>query len=32
METGVFVSDIFKYAAGLKALPCRIYKPFPNIR
>ena len=31
METGVFVPDI-QYAAGLKALPCRIYKPFPNIR
>ena len=31
METGVFVSDII-YGAGLKALPCRIYKPIPNIR
>ena len=31
METDVFVSDI-QYGAGMKALPCRIYKPFPNIR
>ena len=31
-ETTVFVASSSCYLAGLKALPCRIYKPSQNMR